>query len=419
MVGIGAVAPDVRCRRLRMTYPFQNVVFLSQRVPHPPDRGDRISTSHLLRHFREEGCRLRIGCFAEDDRDERSADELRSFAAEVCCPRIEPGKRRLWSLRGLLTGEPLTLPYFRHHELRCAIDRWMREDPPDLVFLYSSSMGQYVEAYPRPLRVMHFAELDSDKWAQYAAKSGLAGRFIYGREARELLKYEQRIARAFDTSLVVSDVERELFRKLIPDVDPIVIPNGVEVGHFTSAGDGMREPHTVVFTGVMDYEPNVDGVLWFAESCWPQLRAEFPDARFLVVGNRPTAAIQALDGRHGITVTGWVETTPPYFDRATVAIAPLRLARGLQNKVLEAMSMGLPVVATQKASQGLGQVPADTLSVADDPAAITSEVRRLWKDPAGARATGARAAAYVREHFLWSHMFERLDDALGRAAARR
>ncbi|MGA0060943.1 MAG: TIGR03087 family PEP-CTERM/XrtA system glycosyltransferase, partial [Planctomycetota bacterium] len=374
-----------------MTYPFQNVVFLSQRVPHPPDRGDRISTSHLLRHFREEGCRIRIGCFAEDDRDERSADELRSFAAEVCCPRIEPGKRRLWSLRGLLTGEPLTLPYFRHHELRCAIDRWMREDPPDLVFLYSSSMGQYVEAYPRPLRVMHFAELDSDKWAQYAAKSGLAGRFIYGREARELLKYEQRIARAFDTSLVVSDVERELFRKLIPDVDPIVIPNGVEVGHFTSAGDGMREPHTVVFTGVMDYEPNVDGVLWFAESCWPQLRAEFPDARFLVVGNRPTAAIQALDGRHGITVTGWVETTPPYFDRATVAIAPLRLARGLQNKVLEAMSMGLPVVATQKASQGLGQVPADTLSVADDPAAITSEVRRLWKDPAGARATGARA----------------------------
>ncbi|MGA1523264.1 MAG: glycosyltransferase, partial [Planctomycetota bacterium] len=261
---------------------------------------------------------------------------------------------------------------FRHHELRCAIDRWMREDPPDLVFLYSSSMGQYVEAYPRPLRVMHFAELDSDKWAQYAAKSGLAGRFIYGREARELLKYEQRIARAFDTSLVVSDVERELFRKLIPDVDPVVIPNGVEVGHFTSAGDGMREPHTVVFTGVMDYEPNVDGVLWFAESCWPQLRAEFPDARFLVVGNRPTAAIQALDGRHGITVTGWVETTPPYFDRATVAIAPLRLARGLQNKVLEAMSMGLPVVATQKASQGLGQVPADTLSVADDPAAITS-----------------------------------------------
>lgn len=402
-----------------MTYPFRNVVFLSQRVPHPPDRGDRISTSHLLRHFREMGCRIRIGCFAEDDRDERSAEELRSFAAEVCCPRIEPGRRRITSLRGLVTGEPLTLPYFRHRELRCAVDRWMREDPPDLVFLYSSSMGQYVEAYPAPLRVMHFAELDSDKWAQYAAKSGPAGRFIYGREARKLLTYEQRIARAFDASLVVSDVERELFRKLIPDVDPVVIPNGVEVEHFTSAGDARREPHTVVFTGVMDYEPNVDGVLWFAEACWPTLRAEFPDARFLVVGNRPNAAIQALDGRHGITVTGFVETTPPYFDRATVAIAPLRLARGLQNKVLEAMSMGLPVVATQKAAQGLGSVPSDTLSVADDPATITAEVRRLWRDAAEARATGARAAAFVREHFLWSHMFARLDEALDRAAAAR
>jgi sugar transferase (PEP-CTERM/EpsH1 system associated) len=402
-----------------MTYPFRNVAFLSQRVPHPPDRGDRISTSHLLRHFREMGCRIRIGCFAEDDRDERSADDLRSFAEEVCCPRIEPKRRRLWSLRGLLTGEPLTLPYFRHRELQCAVDRWMREDPPDLVFLYSSSMGQYVEAYPAPLRVMHFAELDSDKWAQYAAKSGLAGRFIYGREARQLLGYERRIARSFDASLVVSEVERTLFRQLIPDVDPVVIPNGVEVEHFTSAGDEEREAHTVVFTGVMDYEPNVDGVLWFAETCWPELRAEFGDARFLVVGNRPTPAIQALDGREGITVTGWVETTPPYFDRATVAIAPLRLARGLQNKVLEAMSMGLPVVATGKASQGLGDVPANTLSVADDPATITAEVRRLWKDQDEARATGQRAAAFVREHFLWSHMFARLDEALDRAAAAR
>ena len=402
-----------------MTDPFRNVVFLSQRVPHPPDRGDRISTSHLLRHFREVGCRVRIGCFAEDDRDERSAEELRSFAAEVCCPRIDPGRRRITSLRGLLTGEPLTLPYFRHRELQRTVGRWMREDPPDLVFLYSSSMGQYVEAYPTPLRVMHFAELDSDKWAQYAAKSGPAGRFIYGREARKLLAYEPRIARAFDASLVVSDVERGLFRKLIPDVDPVVIPNGVEVEHFTSAGDTRREPHTVVFTGVMDYEPNVDGVLWFAEACWPTLRAEFPGARFLVVGNRPNAAIQALDGRNGITVTGFVETTPPYFDRATVAIAPLRLARGLQNKVLEAMSMGLPVVATQKAAQGLGSVPADTLSVADDPATITAEVRRLWHDAAEARATGQRAAAFVREHFLWSHMFARLDDALDRAAAAR
>ena len=402
-----------------MTYPFRNVVFLSQRVPHPPDRGDRISTSHLLRHFREVGCRARTGCFAEDDRDERSAEELRPFAAEVCCPRIDPGRRWITSLRGLLTGEPLTLPYFRHRELQRAVGRWMREDPPDLVFLYSSSMGQYVEAYPTPLRVMHFAELDSDKWAQYAAKSGPAGRFIYGREARKLLAYEQRIARAFDASLVVSDVERGLFRKLIPDVDPVVIPNGVEVEHFTSAGDTRREPHTVVFTGVMDYEPNVDGVLWFAEACWPTLRAEFPGARFLVVGNRPNAAIQALDGRNGITVTGFVETTPPYFDRATVAIAPLRLARGLQNKVLEAMSMGPPVVATQKAAQGLGSVPADTLSVADDPATITAEVRRLWHDAAEARATGQRAAAFVREHFLWSHMFARLDDALDRAAAAR
>jgi sugar transferase (PEP-CTERM/EpsH1 system associated) len=402
-----------------MTFPFQNVLFLCQRVPHPPDRGDRISTNHFLRHFRDRGCRVRIGCFAEDERDEASAAELRGSVADLCAPRITPGRRKIWSLRGLLTGRPLTLPYFGHRELRSAVGRWMREDPADLVFMYSSSMGQYAEPFADPVRIMHFAELDSDKWRQYAAKSGPLGRFVYGREARELLAYERRIARSFDASLVVSEVERELFRACIPDVDPVVVPNGVDVAHFTSAGDGRREPHTVVFTGVMDYEPNVDGVCWFAEACWPRIRAVHPDARFLVVGNRPVPAVSRLGGRDGIEVTGWVEATPPYFDRASVAIAPLRLARGLQNKVLEAMSMGLPVVATGKAARGIGEVDEGALVVADEAEAISGAVLRLFADPGLARATGARAAGFVRERFRWDNMFARLDAVLGRAAARR
>ena len=210
-----------------------DVVFLSQRVPFPPDRGDRITTWHILRHFRDRGDRLRVGCFAEDDRDRASAARVDGFVDASCCPTLDRRIRKLTSLRGLLSGEPLTLPFFRSRRLAGAVDAWMRERPPDLVFVYSSSMAQYALPHAGPVRIMHFAELDSDKWRQYAqARSGL-GALVYRREARVLLEYERRVARAFDASLVVSEVEREVFSQRIPDVTPHVVPNGVDVERFT------------------------------------------------------------------------------------------------------------------------------------------------------------------------------------------
>ena len=156
-------------------------------------------------------------------------------------------------------------------------------------------------------------------------------------EGRAVHARMDRVARAFDRSLVVSEVERDLFRQRIAGVEPAVLPNGVDVGHFQSRGDGDRHARTAIFTGVMDYEPNVDGVCWFVDACWPALRERFPDAQLLVVGSRPSPRVTALARVPGVTVTGRVPETPPWFDRAAVAIAPLRLARGVQNKVLEAL----------------------------------------------------------------------------------
>jgi sugar transferase (PEP-CTERM/EpsH1 system associated) len=396
-----------------------DVLFLSQRVPHPPDRGDRITTHHVLRHFRELGARVRVGCLAEDDRDIAAAIELRSLVAEVVSPRIRPRLRRFACTRGLLTGTPLTLPYFRHRALEAAVAEWRRRTPPDLVFVYSSSMAQYVLEHDDCPRIMQFAELDSDKWRQFADQKRGLGRWVYSREARLLLEFERRVARSFDASLVVSEVERDLFVQCIPDVRPTVVPNGVDVDCFQSRGDAAREPGTVVFTGIMDYAPNVDAVTWFAREAWPAVRRQVPHAKLLVVGNRPCQEIRALDGEHGITVTGWVPATPPYFDRSVVAIAPLRLARGIQNKVLEAMSMALPVVVTSKAAQGIRGAGSDTLVVADDAPAIAAAVIRLLTTPAEARAIGARAAAFVRAHFRWEHTFRILDEVIDELFLRR
>ncbi len=388
------------------------ILFLCHRVPYPPDRGDRITTWHFLRHMLDAGHEVRLGCFSEEERDEESIAFLRTRCQQVAAPRMSRRWRKLWSLRGLLSGQALTVPFFADRRLGAEVDRWLAEWKPDLVYVYSSSMAQYVLGKKGVAKVMHFAELDSDKWRQYAAAGRGLAKWIYGREHRLLLQFEDAVARDFDLSIVVSEVERELFRDCIPGVDPFVLPNGVDVEHFATKGDAQREKHTLVFTGVMDYEPNVDGVQWFADACWPELKRDYPDAKLLIVGSRPVDSVKALAQRPGIEVTGRVPETPPWFDRASVAIAPLRLARGVQNKVLEAMSMALPVVSTTQASQGLGDVPRGTLRVANDPAAMVAAIRELFDDPSRARREGHAAAAFVRERFGWPAMHARLDEKL-------
>ncbi len=391
-----------------------DVLFLAQRVPYPPDRGDRITTWHFVRHYAERGDRVRIGAFAESARDREAAAELaRRVGAEVCAVPISRRWRRLASLRGLLSGQALTLPFFWSGRLARQVSQWAAAAPPDLVHVYSSSMAQYALGLRGARRLMQFAELDSDKWAQFAAARRGVARWIYAREAARLLRFERRVAHEFDWSCVVSEAERELFRQRIPDVDPQVLPNGVDVEQFASRGDAQRDPHAVVFTGVMDYEPNVDGVLWFVRECWPAVRARVPDARLFVVGSQPVAAIRNL-ARDDIVVTGRVAATPEWFDRAAVAIAPLRLARGVQNKVLEALSMGLPVVATSPAARGLGATPGEFLRSADGAQEFAGAVAALLQDPARARSLGLAAAAYVRAHWRWEDVFRRLDALLAR-----
>jgi len=391
------------------------VVFLSQRVPYPPDRGDRITTWHFLKHLLDRGAQVRVGCLADDPRDVHGAGELatRDGVVEVCAPRSHRSLRKLTSVVAFLSGKALTLPFFHSRGLRARVDTWLQDDPPDVVYVYSSSMAQYALSFKGGLRIMQFAELDSDKWRQYAATSRWPMSWVYQREARRLLDFERLVARTFDVSLVCSDVEKALFMTRIPDVEPTVLPNGVDVDHFQGRGsEDTRQPHTLIFTGVMDYEPNVHGMLWFVGECWPQVRAAFPDTRLLIVGSRPVPSIRGLSGRDGIEVTGRVAETPPFFDRAAVAIAPLHMARGVQNKVLEAMSMGLPVVCTKNAAQGLGPEAADILMVADTATDTVTAIHRLLRDPNEARDLGQRGAAYVRAHYTWEKMFAILDGVL-------
>ena len=319
----------------------------------------------------------------------------------------------------LLTRTALTVPFFASRALHAGVERCLAERPPDLCFAYSSSMGQYLLGRDGLVRIQHFAELDSDKWRQYAQHSRRPGRWIYQREATRLLEFETRIAREFDLSLVVSEVERELFLRWIPEARVGVLPNGVDSDYFAPQGDQDREQATCIFTGVMDYEPNVDAVLHFVRDSWPAIRAGQPGARFLVVGAAPVPEIQKLHHQDGIQVTGRVPDTRPYFQRAAIAVAPLRIARGIQNKVLEAMSMGLPVVSSSAAAQGITARSGTQLCIADGGAATAAAVLGLMRDPGARRQVGRAARAFVLEHYRWGAVLAQLDQRIADARARR
>jgi sugar transferase (PEP-CTERM/EpsH1 system associated) len=277
-------------------------------------------------------------------------------------------------------------------------------------------MGAFLLPHAVP-KVMHFAELDSDKWRQYAERSGPPGRWIYRREWKTLRAFERRLAAACKMSVLCTPLEEEIFRREIPGSPTAVLRNGVDLEHFRPDPD-YTEPGRIVFTGVMDYLPNVDGCQWFTRRVFLRLIKDYGDVRFDIVGSNPTPEVLQLARYPNVRVTGFVPDTRTYMREAEVAVAPLRIARGIQNKVLEALAMGLPTVGTTAATQGVAGEPGRDYLVADDEDAFYTAVKGLIEHPEDAAALGARGRAFVEAHYAWERCLAPLDAILADAVRR-
>jgi sugar transferase (PEP-CTERM/EpsH1 system associated) len=383
------------------------ILFLSQRIPWPPDRGDKITTWRLIERMAREH-EVRVVAFAHDEGDLRAAEALRAKGFECFAVPHADRWKRLTALPNLLGSKPLTLGVFSSRRLRAEVTRlaaWA-----DTAYAYSSSMGAFLLPHTLPW-VMHFAELDSDKWRQYAQRSSPPMSWIYAREHRTLLAFEREVAVAARTSVFCTPLEQAIFEREVPGRPSIVMRNGVDLEHFRPAPE-LAEPGHIVFTGVMDYLPNVDGCTWFAREILPLVRREHPRARFSIVGSRPIPAVQRLGELEAVTVTCYVPETRDWLARAAVAVAPLRMARGIQNKVLEALAMGLPTVGTPNATQGVEGVAGEHYLVADDAEDIARALSSLLTDSRRAQALGRRARSFVEDRYDWERVFEPLDALL-------
>jgi sugar transferase (PEP-CTERM/EpsH1 system associated) len=337
---------------------MKEILFLVHRIPYPPNKGDKIRSFHFLK-FLADGYRVHLGAFVDDPEDWRHAPAVREYCAEACLLPLRPFSAKLRSLRGLLSGEPLSLPYYRDSRMSAWVDDIVKRPGLKGVLVFSSAMAQYAEGHGSLPRIIDFVDVDSDKWRQYAAKKPWPANWIYSREAERLFAFDRGIAQAFEHSLFVSRQEADLFLSLAPETSGRVSPleNGVDTGYFRPDADYPNpypaEAEVMVFTGAMDYWANGDAVVWFADEVFPELRRRCGKAEFYVVGSRPTEAVSALGRRAGVTVTGAVPDIRPYLRHARFAVAPLRIARGVQNKVLEALAMAKLVLASPAAMEGI------------------------------------------------------------------
>ena len=392
---------------------MEDLLFLTHRIPYPPNKGDKIRSYHLLKHLAQ-NYRVHLGTFIDDPDDRQHVDHVKNLCGKTHFAQLDPNTARLRSLGGLITNQPLTLGYYRDVGLQAWVEHVLDELPVMRVLVFSSAVAQFVSKAEHIRRIIDFVDIDSDKWLQYAQKKNWPVSWLYRREGRLLLRYERQVAQSFDASLFVSQAEADLFKHLAPEsaAKTGFFNNGVDTEYF-SPTLSYENPYPagslpLVFTGAMDYWPNVDAVQWFAQTVLPAVLAQNPGACFYIVGSRPAAAVHALANLPGVVVTGTVPDIRPYLAHASLAVAPLRIARGIQNKVLEAMAMAMPVIASTQALEGITANIGEEVLLARDSDEFISTISALLQCPQN--NIGQAARARVLANYTWNINLQRVDE---------
>jgi sugar transferase (PEP-CTERM/EpsH1 system associated) len=399
------------------------ILFLAHRLPFPPDRGDKIRSHHILRALAELAP-VHVATFAETAGDRAQEANLAEVAASHCLVGRDKALP-VAGLQALVGGKPVSLTAFEDRRIAAFVSRTLRERPTDTIYVFSGQMGQYVPRDWDGRLIVDLGDVDSAKFASYAGEARWPKRGLFAREERLLRAEEERLARIADRTLLISDAEAALFRSRLSDPGAARIEtlgNGVDFAAFDPALATPRPelaatpgPH-FVFTGQMDYPPNVAAVERFARAGLPEIRRTHLAAQFHIVGRAPTAEVRALGGLAGVCVWGEVAAVQPFLAAADMVVAPLTIARGVQNKVLEAMAMARPVLLTPAAATGIGAADGIHFAIEDSDAGLAARALALLADRGAAASMGAAARRFVRETMSWPAMLAPLPRLVGREA---
>jgi len=399
------------------------LLYLVHRIPYPPNKGDKIRSYHILSYLAK-SFDIYLGAFIDNPSDWQYESELEALCKIVHLVGLNPRRAKIKSLIGLTKGVALTIPYYHSKKMQDWVDLVLDDFNITQAVVFSSAMAQYLSGkkYNGIQRVIDFVDVDSDKWAQYGKKQTWPMSSIYARESQCLLSFERQIAKEFDVNYFVSETEARHFKSLAPESINKVdhFNNGVDTDYFSPL-KVFENPYKnglkiVTFTGAMDYWANVDAVVWFANAIFPQIVAQNSNCNMYIIGSSPTEQVKSLGKRKNIIVTGRVPDVRPYLSYADISVAPLRIARGVQNKVLEAMAMSCMVVASPEAAEGISANPGTDFVIADNANKFASACLNLLENPNNQMCTNARRC--IIENYSWPTNLAKLQNSLHANTAR-
>ena len=386
------------------------ILFVCHRFPFPPARGGKIRPFNIIRHLSQRG-QVTVASLVRSEAERRDGAGLAAHCHRVIAQRIGPAAAGWRMVARLATVAPSSFGYFWSPRLAREISRELATGGYDLVFVHCSSVAPYVQRATGIAKVLDFGDMDSEKWAMYASERPFPLSWGYWLESVKLRRAERRLAGNFDLCTCTTLAELESLQALGSARRNGWFPNGVDTEFFRPS-ETPYDPDLVCFSGRMDYFPNQQAVRRFCEIILPAIRRLRPAVRLQIVGAEPPAAIRRLSRLEGITVTGTVPDVRPYVQRAAVSVAPLEVARGTQNKILEAMAMGVPVVCSPLAARGVDAVPGEHLLTASQPEDFADAVVGLLREPAWRATLAMHARQRVLSHHNWASSMQRLDDLL-------
>lgn len=391
------------------------ILFVCHRLPFPPNRGGKIRPFNMIRHLHQKH-EVVVASLAESQDEREAGRELDKYCAEVLVEVVPKSVRWRQAISSVASSEPSSVAYFRSSKLHDRVKQRLTRERFDLVLVHCAFVAQYVHDWRGGVKLLDFGDLDSEKWAEYASHHSLPLSIGYALEAWKLRRYEQWLATQFHHCTFTTRGERDAFEKHGGKTGCSIIPNGVDTAYFAPDPHRRTDKHVILFLGRMDYFPNIDGIKYFVKEIFPLIRAQRPGAQLRIVGSNPHADVARLGRIDGITVTGHVADVRPHAADAAVAVAPLRLARGTQNKILECLAMGVPVVATTAAAKGVQAVPGRDLIVTDCPETFAHRVIQIMEDEELRNRLVSSGREQVKAAHSWATSMESLQRLLDELA---
>lgn len=400
----------------------KDLLIVAHRIPYPPNKGDKIRTYNIVKYLAER-YRVTLVCMIDDPADLQYVGNLEEIVHQLSFKIRTPLQMKIQALTSLVTGRSFTQQCFYSKRHQKSIDDYFERNRDASVLCFCSSSAEYLyrsrhtfSTLQKRLLISDLIDVDSEKWRQYAEKHGWPMCWLYRREARLLLPLELKIVDDFDRAFLVSNEEKAVLAGYGPVGKVESLANGVDLDYFSMEKvDRQQYPIAncrLVFSGAMDYWPNVEGAVWFAKSIFPLVRKVFPQAVFSIAGRNPTKQVLALGKIPGVEIIGRVDNMRDHLATAVLCVVPLLIARGIQNKVLEAMAMGKTVVVTSRAMTGTRAINGEEIVVADDEATMANAINSLLSDHKRRLEIGRRARAYVEREHSWESQLVRLDTIL-------